>query len=138
VPESAAAHAERKRLAREAARRRSAVTMLQIAECGCRYAAHQLNGSGLGAAEARAVAVEMAAELAQAAEALLRLTRLSLPERRALARRLAAQGMPTRQVAWRVGVCERTVRFYLAGRPGPGGQAAGTANGAATGGQPRR
>lgn len=117
VPESAVQSAERKARARAAERRRRAVGMLQIAECGCRYAASEL-ANGTGPEEARAVALEMAAELTEVAEALRRLTRLSGPERRALAVQLSGLGVPTRRVAAMVGVCERSVRYYVAGRAG--------------------
>jgi hypothetical protein len=115
VPESAAKSAERKALARAAERRRQAVGMLQVAECGCRYAISVLS-NGTGPEEARGVAMEMAAELTEVAEALRRLTRLSGPERRALAVQLSGLGVPTRRVAAMVGVCERSVRYYVAGR----------------------
>ena len=54
------------------------------------------------------MALQSAAVLAQTADALRRLTRLSGPQRRALARQLAAMGWTTRQIAAHVGVCERT------------------------------
>ena len=118
MPESAVQSAERKARARAAERRRRAVGMLQIAECGCRYAASQL-ANGTGPEEARAVALEIAAELTTVAEALRRLTRLGPAERRALAKQLDALGLPTRQVAATVGVSDRAVRYYLHGRACP-------------------
>ena len=71
MPESAAAAAARKALARQAARRREAVNMLRIAECTCRYAAGQL-GDGIGPGEARATALFVAGELTAVARALRR------------------------------------------------------------------
>jgi DNA-directed RNA polymerase specialized sigma24 family protein len=115
--EPATANAVRKRLARETERRREAVALLRIAECGVRYAISELS-NGTGPAEARDVAVEMASELSMVVGALRRLTRLSGPERRSLARRLVARGMSQREVADRLGVSTRTVWAYV--RPGPG------------------
>ena len=112
MPES---DAVRKRLAREAERRRSAARLLAIAECGCRYAAGQL-ANGIGPAEARGVAGEMAAELSVVARELRRLTRMGPDERRAQARHLAALGWPTGRIAMQLGVCDRTVRYYVRGR----------------------
>ena len=115
MPPSAVQPAERKRRAREDDRRRQAVTLLNVAGGTMIYATRQL-GTGLSAAEARTVALESAAVLAETADALRRLTRLSGPQRRALARQLAAMGWTTRQIAAHVGVCERTTRYYVAGR----------------------
>ena len=75
---SETADAVRRRLPREAARRREAATILQIGEATCRYGAAQLL-NGLGAAEAREAAVFVAGELELTAAALRRLTRLSGP-----------------------------------------------------------
>jgi hypothetical protein len=111
--------AERKRAARAAERRREAVTMLQIAECMCRYAAARL-GNGADPAEARATALEAAGELVAVADALRRLTRLDPAARRALAVQLAALGWPTRQIAMQLGVDPRCVRYYVAGRRSTG------------------
>ena len=114
VPETASA--ERERLAREAARRRQAVTLLRIGECACRYAAQQLSngtGSGTGPLEARAAAMEAAAELVVVAEAVRRLAALEPGERRALAVQLASAGWSMREVAERVGVSESAVYGYL-------------------------
>ena len=49
-----------RRAARQAERRRTAVTALQIAEATCRYGTTQLNGSGIGPEEARLTALEVA------------------------------------------------------------------------------
>jgi hypothetical protein len=117
VPESAATSAERKRRVRTDARRAEAVRMLQIAECGCRYAAGQL-GNGLGPEQARELAMEMAAELTAVAEGLRRLTRMGPRERRVLAVKLHSLGVPPKRIAQQLGVCDRTVRNYLAGRQG--------------------
>ena len=114
MPEPSA-NAERKRRARETDRRRQAVTLMNVAGGTLHYAVRAL-GDGLPPAEARTVALESAAVLAETADALRRLTRLSGPERRALARQLAAMGWTTRQIAAHIGVCERSVRYYVAGR----------------------
>jgi hypothetical protein len=114
VPEPTPA-AARKARAREADRRRQAVTLLNVAGGTLHYAVRQL-GNGLSPEEARTVALESAAVLAETADALRRLTRLSGAERRRLARQLAALGVPTRRIAAQVGVSERSVRYYVAGR----------------------
>ena len=90
--------------------------MLRIAECTCRYGASVL-ANGADPAEARAAALECAAELTVVADTLRRLTRLGPADRRALAGRLAALGWTVRQIAQRLGVGEATVRTYL--RRGP-------------------
>ena len=119
MPESAGA--ARKRLSREAARRRGAVTVLQIAECTARYGASVL-ANGASPDEARAAAVEVAAELATIAETLRRLTRLGPSERRERAVQLAALGWETadRGAARRVGQ-DRAV-LLPASVPGRAGQ----------------
>jgi predicted transcriptional regulator len=53
--------------------------------------------------------------LASLATELRRLTRLRPDERRALAAALAALGLPTREIAEQVGVCDRCVRYYVHG-----------------------
>ena len=117
VPVPGSARKVRKRLAYEAARRREAVTVLQIAECTCRYGASVL-ANGAGPAEARAAAMECAAELVTVAGALRRLTRpdLDAAQRRALAVRLASDGLSQREIARQVGRSERQVWSYLHGR----------------------
>jgi hypothetical protein len=112
VPEPAAQSAERKRCAREAARRREAVNVLRIAENTCGYAAGQI-GNGAGPGEAREVAVFVAGELELVAEALRRLTRLEPGERRVMAAKLAGLGFGRREIAARLGVSERAVFGYL-------------------------
>ena len=112
MPES---RREAKALAREAERRRRAVTALQVLACVCAYAARQL-GNGVTPEEARTVALETAGELTELATALRRLTRLGPAERRARARLLAGQGVPTRTIAAMLGVDPRCVRYYLADR----------------------
>jgi len=104
--------------AREAARRREAVTVLRIAECTARYGASVLS-NGADPGEARAAAIECAAELAMIAETLRRLTRLSGPERRALAVKLAALGWSKHRVAVQLGVSDSAVRGWLRSRPRP-------------------
>jgi DNA-directed RNA polymerase specialized sigma24 family protein len=116
VPEPQAA--ERKARARQADRRRQAVSLLNIAGGTMIYAVRQL-GNGIGPEQARVVAADAADELEQVAEALRRLTRPGPAERRALARQLAAMGWTTRRIAARVGVSERAVRYYVAGRACP-------------------
>jgi transposase len=113
---SETADARRRRLPREAARRREAATILQISEATCRYGASQLL-NGLGPAEARETAVFVAGELELAAAALRRLTRLSGPERRARAVQLVGLGWSRHQVAVRLGVSDSAVRGWLRSRP---------------------
>lgn len=108
---------ERKALAREAERRRRAATALTVTASTCSYAAAQL-ANGLGPQQARSAAREVAATLEATAAELRRLTRLRGPERRVLAVMLAGRGLPQREIALQLGVCDRTVRSYLAGRPG--------------------
>ena len=117
MPSSAAQSAERKALAREAARRRQAVTELRVAASTAAYAADQLS-NGLGPGEARRAALFAAGELAAVAGALRRAVRLSPAERRVLAVRLDALGMTRHQIGERIGVSERAVWTYL--RPGSG------------------
>ena len=105
----------RKARAREAERRRQAVNALAIGECACRYAASQL-ANGVGPAEARELVLEMAAELTAVAAVLRRAAWLTVAERRALAVLMAGRGMPTRQIADRLGVSDRSVRNYVRGR----------------------
>ena len=119
VPEPA----ERKALARAAARRREAEGVLRITEATARYGASQM-ANGLGPADARAVAVEVAAELAMAAEALRRLARLGRAAagagRRLVGRRgsTAADCYPARgQRAGGVGLPAAGLRSP--GEPGP-------------------
>jgi hypothetical protein len=109
--------AERKATARESARRREAMHVLQIGEVTCRYAAARL-GNGASPAEARETALFVAGELTEMAAALRRLTRLAPAERKMLARQLAALGVPTRTIAMRLGVDPRCVRYYVSGRQG--------------------
>jgi hypothetical protein len=116
VPRNAEREAERKRCAREAARRRQAVTVLQISEATCRYAAAQL-ANGASPAEARQTALFVAGELEQAAASLRRAVHFKPGERRVLARQLRGLGWPVRQIAALTGVTERAVWYYLA--PGP-------------------
>jgi hypothetical protein len=117
VPESAEKSAERKRRARIADRRRRAVNILNITEATSRYGASQL-ANGIGPAEARTLALELAAELTAAADSLRRLTRIGPAERRVLARQLAALGLGTLEISRQLGVSERCTRYYLTGKPG--------------------
>ena len=96
-----------------AARRRRAVTLLEISASTCAYAASQL-GNGLGAEEARLAAAEAAVELRAVARSLRRLTRPSAAERRRaergeVARKLRAEGLPVRVIAARLGVTHPTI-----------------------------
>lgn len=115
VPEPPDRALERKARAREAGRRRDAVAALELAAGTARYAAIQI-GNGLTPQQAQAAALEAAGALAETASTLRRLARLPVRERRALARRLAAGGVPTREIALQLGTCERTVRYYVKGR----------------------
>jgi hypothetical protein len=119
VAESPEHARERKTAAREAARRREAVTVLAVAEATIGYARRQL-GNGLSPPEARQCALETAAELASVADQLRRLTRLRPADRRALAAGLANFGLTTRQIARQLGVSDRAVRNYVVGRRSDG------------------
>ena len=128
MPESAARKVLAQQAARQAERRREAVlTMLQITEATCRYAASQLS-NGCSPDEARQTAQFVAEELSLMAEGLRRLTRPERQaERQAKAVQLAALGLPLSTVAETVGVSERTLARYLrprspaaeTGRPAP-------------------
>lgn len=107
-------NAERKALARSAARRRQAVATLRLAEAIASYAADQA-GNGLAPDQARAAVLDAAGELAELAAVLRRLTRLGPAERRRRAVQLTGLGMSKREVAIRLGVSERSVWYYLAG-----------------------
>jgi hypothetical protein len=86
------------------------VTLLDISECTIRYARSQVAvANGASPAEARMAAVEAAVELAQIAESLRRIVRLSRAERVHMAVLMTGRGMSGRQVAEALGVCERTV-----------------------------
>ena len=118
VPQSAAQPARREALAREAARRQ-AVATLRLASAVAAYAAGQIS-NGLGPEQAGRAALDAAGELAGLA-ALLRQLTLARPDldpagRRALALRLAADGVSQREIARRVGRSERRVWDYLRGR----------------------
>jgi DNA-binding CsgD family transcriptional regulator len=95
----------------EARRRREAAAMLRIVASTAEYAAGQLS-NGLGPAEARRAAAEVAGELESAAGTLRRLVRLTLAERRAAARMLASAGVSRREIARRLGVSERSAWRY--------------------------
>jgi len=110
VPEPS--RAERRAGDREAARRREAADLLRVAASMCEYAAGQL-ADGLPPEQARAAALETAGELAVVAEVLRRKVRLGPAERRALAVQLHALGVPRREMGWRLGVSEVSVRHYL-------------------------
>jgi hypothetical protein len=115
VPEPAAlsADAARMRAVAQARRRREAITALRVGEAACSYAAGQL-GNELGPDEARAAAMEAAAELVAVAEVLRRSVRPTRFERQWMARQWHARGrLSARQVADRLGVSERTVWRYL-------------------------
>ena len=112
MPEPAAASAERKRLAYEAARRRSAVNLLGIGECTCRYAASVL-ANGASPCEAAETVVFVTGELAELAAALRRLERLTPAQRQARAAQLTRLGMTREEVGRRLGVSSKSVRKYL-------------------------
>ena len=114
MPESAERSAERKRLAREAARRREAAGVLRIIEATAGYAAGQV-GNGADPGLARAAALEAAAEMEMAAVSLRRLVRLRPDERKSLAPLLAGRGLSRVQIGMALGLSERSVRKYLNG-----------------------
>ncbi len=114
-------------------RRQEAVRLLAIMESGCRYARHRLS-NGAGAAEAAEIVEEMAGELELAALAMWRagapvserpavrrrVVRSSgradvrrSTARRARARKMAALGAGTREIALSLGVSQTSVREYL-------------------------
>jgi hypothetical protein len=107
-----------KRLAREAERRRQVVAVLQVGEATMAYVARVLS-NGATPEQARLVALEAAGELVATAEALRRAVQLAPAERRTLARKLAGMGWPTGRIARQIGVSDRAVRYYLAGRACP-------------------
>ena len=90
------------------------VDLLRIAESIAGYAAGQV-GNGLGQAEARSAAVDVAADLEVIASRLRELARLDLDAagRRALALELAAAGWSRQAIAERLGVTAETARRYL-------------------------
>lgn len=106
--------ADRKALARQRARRREAVGVLVVAQSTVGYAITQLS-DGLTPQEAREAAIEAASELEAVAAALRRLTRMGPGDRRRLALLMIAGGMTRREAGVRLGVSERTIRYYLAG-----------------------
>jgi DNA-binding NarL/FixJ family response regulator len=106
--------AEQKRAMREAARRREAAEVLRVAASISSYSAAQL-GNGLSPEQARRAVVEVAGELAVVAGQLRRLVRLPARERAAEARRLAALGVGTMEIAARLGVSPTTVHYYRRG-----------------------
>jgi len=91
------------------------VTVLRVGESMCAYAAVSI-GNGLGQAEARSAALDVAAELEVIAARLRVLARVDggAAGRRALAVRLDARGWPRDRIADRLGVTGETVRRYLA------------------------
>ena len=109
VPET---DAERSARVRAAARRRECATLLQISASTCTYGAVQL-GNGISPDEARQTALFVAGELVGMAAALYRLARLRPADRAVLARLMVGAGMTRREAAVRLGVSERTVRYYL-------------------------
>lgn len=117
VPESAEQSAERKRRAREAARRREAAGVLRIIAVTASYAAEQV-ASETEPGLARSAALEAASEMQMAAVSLRRLVRLRPAERRSLARMLTGRGMSRVQVGMVLGVSERSVRKYMNGGSG--------------------
>jgi predicted transcriptional regulator len=104
--------AERRALAREAERRRRAAELLRVVAAVAAYASEQA-GNGLPPEQARLAVVEAAAELERAAGQLRALVRLRLHERQRLARYLTTRGLARSEVAARVGVSTRAVRFYV-------------------------
>jgi uncharacterized protein YjcR len=104
----------------EAARRRQAADLLRTIAFVSSYASAQLR-DGLSPEQARRATVEAAGELAAAAKALRHLARLRMAERYKLALTLAGQGMPTAEIAARLGCAPRTVdRWKERARSGAG------------------
>jgi hypothetical protein len=118
VAESAEHARERKAAAREAGRRRQAVTALAVADATITYTLRQL-ANGLSPEQARSAALEMAAELEAVAADLRRLTRMRPADRRVRARYLAGLGVTQAEIARQLGVSYTAVRYYVAGRPCP-------------------
>jgi DNA-binding CsgD family transcriptional regulator len=104
---------------REAARRSEAVELLRLADSTVMYAMGQLS-NGIGREAARQVGQQAAEELCVLAAALRRLTRLSARERAVEARRLAALGFGTQEIADRLGVSMHTAWHYRNGRRADG------------------
>lgn len=112
VTETAEQTARRKRLAYEAARRRSAVNLLRIMACTCDYASERL-ANGASPAEAAETLAFVTGELAEVAACLHRLERLSPAQRQARAAQLTRLGMNREEVGRRLGVSSKTIRKYL-------------------------
>jgi predicted transcriptional regulator len=104
--------AERRALAREAERRRRAAELLRVVAAVAAYASEQA-GNGLPPEQARLAVVEAAGELEAAAGQLRGLVRLRLHERQAMARYLTTRGLARPEVAARVGISVRAVRYYV-------------------------
>jgi DNA-binding NarL/FixJ family response regulator len=90
------------------------VTVLRVGESVCAYAAASI-GNGLGHAEVRSAAADVAADLEVIASRLRALARLDpgAAARRAAALELAATGMSREAIAARLGVTPETARRYL-------------------------
>jgi DNA-binding CsgD family transcriptional regulator len=112
VSETAEQTARRKRLAYEAARRRSAVNLMRIMSCTLDYASERLS-NGASPAEAAETMEFVTGELAEVAAALHRLERLSPAQRRVRAVRMTQLGMSREEVGRRLGVSTKTIRNYL-------------------------
>jgi hypothetical protein len=110
---------ESKRAMREAARRADAVEALRLAQSTVSYTITVL-ANGATAPQARQAVWEATEELSLLVQGLRRLTRLSPRQRAAQARRLAALGMGTQEIATRVGVSAHTAWNYQRGRRGDG------------------
>ena len=89
---------------------------LRLAESMCAYAADQI-GNGLTPEQARDAALETAGELVAVAAVVRRAAWTTTADRRRLAAMMAGRGLPTGQIAARLGVSDWTVRSYLRGRP---------------------
>jgi len=106
----------KKARARRAAERREAVALLRLIADLAAYSAAQI-GNGLSPAEARLAVGQVAGDLAETAARLRRMARpLEAAERRRTVGVLFAQGMSGAQVAARVGLSEKSVYRYRAGR----------------------
>jgi hypothetical protein len=109
----------RQRRQRRAAERREAVALLRLVADLAGYASGQI-GNGLAPAEARAAIGELAGELAETAARLRRMARpLEAAERRRMVRLLFGQGLSGAQIAWRVGISEKSAYRLRTQATGP-------------------
>lgn len=86
---------------------------MRITGCTLAYACERLANGAASPAEALETVRFVSGELAVAAEALRKLTRLGPAERRVLAVQLANLGMSREEIGRRLGVSARSVRKYV-------------------------